>query len=116
MNMTRLVSDIIRLGAGVGTHTKPDYGMDEDDWCGLRGPASGYQVGWWEGRVGAVDFPPTVSDEIVWLAQGRIALTDVQGGRVEFAAGDAYRLPAGFAGRWETLEDAKKLYLLLDPA
>jgi uncharacterized cupin superfamily protein len=57
-----------------------------------------------------------VSDEIVWLAQGRIALTDVQGGRVEFAAGDAYRLPAGFAGRWETLEDAKKLYLLLDPA
>lgn len=114
--MSKLIADITRLGAGVGAHTALDYGMDEDDWCALRGPASGYTVGWWQGRVGAVDFPATTADEIVWLAEGRIALTDQQGGRIEFRAGDSYRLPAGFAGRWETLEDAKKLYVLLDQA
>ncbi|MEH0164765.1 cupin domain-containing protein [Paucibacter sp. JuS9] len=112
----KLIADITRLGAGVGAHTALNYGMDEDDWCALRGPASGYTVGWWEGRVGAVDFPATTADEIVWLAEGRIALIDQAGGRIEFRAGDSYRLPAGFAGRWETLEDAKKLYVLLDKA
>ncbi|CAM3775661.1 cupin domain-containing protein [Roseateles saccharophilus] len=114
--MTALVQDIKTLGAGVGSHTKLDYGMDEDDWCAFKGASSGHVVGWWEGKVGSVDFPATTADEIVWLAQGRIALTDSQGGRREFSAGDAYLLPAGFAGRWETLEDAKKLYVLLDKA
>lgn len=114
--MSKSIQDITRLGAGVGQHSKPDYGMDEDDWCAFQGRASGYTVGWWAGRVGAVDFPATTADEIVWLAQGRIALTDLEGGRIEFRAGDSWRLPAGFAGRWETLEDASKLYVLLDPA
>ncbi|MFH7042264.1 cupin domain-containing protein [Paucibacter sp. JuS9] len=114
--MTKLVQDIKRLGAGVGTHAKLDFGMDEDDWCALQGSSKGHLVGWWEGKVGAVSFPATATDEVVWLAEGRVALTDVEGGRVEFRAGEAYLLPAGFAGRWETLEDAKKLYVLLDPA
>ncbi|KQW44876.1 MULTISPECIES: cupin domain-containing protein [unclassified Roseateles] len=114
--MTKLIRDITRLGPRVGDHAKLDYGMDEDDWCALRGTASGYTVGWWEGRVGAVDFPATTADEIVWLAEGHIALTDEAGGRIEFRGGDSYRLPAGFAGRWETLADARKFYVLLDPA
>lgn len=113
--MSKLIGDITRLGAGVGAHTLLDFGMDEEDWCAARGKASGYTVGWWEGRVGAVDFPATTADEIVWLAEGHVALTDLAGGRIDFRAGDAYRLPAGFAGRWETLQDAKKLYVLLEP-
>lgn len=113
--MSRLIGDITRLRAGVGEHTVPNFGMDEEDWCAARGEAISYTVGWWEGRVGAVDFPPTTADEIVWLAEGHVALTDLEGGRIELRAGDAYRLPAGFAGRWETLQDAKKLYVLLEP-
>lgn len=114
--MKKLIQDIKPLGAGIGVFSKPDYGMDEADWCALAGPSSGHVVGWWEGKVGSIDFPETESDEVVWLAEGRIALNDVQGGRREFRAGEAYLLPAGFAGRWETLEDAKKLYVLLKRA
>jgi len=112
--MTKLIQDIKTLGAGVGAFTKLDFGMDEGDWCAATGQSKDYVVGWWEGKVGAVDFPETAADEVVWLAEGRIALTDVEGARKEFTAGQAYLLPAGFAGRWETLEDAKKLYVLLN--
>ncbi|MBV8125913.1 MAG: DUF861 domain-containing protein [Burkholderiaceae bacterium] len=112
--MSKLIQDIKTLGAGVGSFTQLDFGMDESDWCALTGASQGHVVGWWEGKVGAVDFPATTADEVVWLAEGRIALTDAQGGRREFAAGDAYFVQAGFAGRWETLEDAKKLYVLLE--
>lgn len=50
----------------------------------------------------------------MWLVEGKIALTDVNGERKEFTAGEGYLLPAGFAGRWETLVDAKKFYVLLE--
>lgn len=112
--MTILIKDIKPLGAQIGSFTKLDFGMDESDWCAAQGQSKNYIVGWWEGRAGKIDFPETVADEVVWLVEGRIALTDVEGGRKEFGAGEAYLLPAGFAGRWETLEDAKKFYVVLD--
>jgi uncharacterized protein len=112
--MSKLVKDIVLLGAGEGEFTKLEFGMDEIDWRGAVGDSQKYIVGWWEGKVGAVDFPETAADEAVWLTEGRIALTDVEGNRKEFSKGQGYLLPAGFAGRWETLEDAKKFYVLLE--
>ncbi|GAB7538150.1 cupin domain-containing protein [Burkholderia sp. 22PA0099] len=114
--MSKLVQDIVPLGAGLGDFTRLDYGMDECDWRASAGKSGGHVVGWWEGKVGAVDFPATEADEAVWLVEGRIALTDAEGTRKEFAAGQGYLLPAGFAGRWETLEDAKKFYVVLEKA
>lgn len=114
--MSKLIKDIVLLGAGEGEFTKLDFGMDEMDWRGAAGESRQYIAGWWEGKVGAVDFPETAADEAVWLTGGRIALTDVEGNRKEFAAGQGYLLPAGFAGRWETLEDAKKFYVVLEKA
>lgn len=112
--MSKLIHDVKELSAGLGEYTRLDYGMDESDWRGAEGKSSNYVVGWWEGKVGSVEFPATVADEAVWLVEGRIALTDVNGGRKEFKAGQGYLLPAGFAGRWETVEDAKKFYVLLE--
>ncbi|WP_321787717.1 cupin domain-containing protein [Paraburkholderia sp. J94] len=113
--MSKLIHDVKELGAGLGDYTKLDYGMDEGDWRGAEGQSGNYVVGWWEGKVGSVEFPATGADEAVWLVEGKIALTDVNGGRKEFTAGQGYLLPAGFAGRWETVEDAKKFYVLLEP-
>ncbi|AJY09343.1 cupin domain-containing protein [Burkholderia dolosa] len=110
----KLIKDIVPLGARIGEFTKLDFGMDESDWRAAEGSSGNYIVGWWEGKVGAVEFPATAADEAVWLVEGRIALTDVEGNRKEFASGDGYLLPAGFAGRWETIEDAKKFYVLLE--
>jgi uncharacterized protein len=112
--MSKLIQDIKQLGAGLGEFTKLDFGMDESDWRAAEGRSNNYVIGMWEGKVGAVDFPATTADEAVWLVEGKIALTDVNGTRKEFAAGEGYLLPAGFAGRWETLEDAKKFYVLLE--
>ncbi|MGS1036236.1 cupin domain-containing protein [Burkholderia glumae] len=114
--MSKLIHDIVLLGAGLGEFTRLDYGMDECDWRACAGKSRGYVVGWWEGKVGSVEFPATEADEAVWLVEGRIALTDVEGNRREYSAGQGYLLPAGFAGRWETLEDAKKFYVLLEQA
>ncbi|BAN26645.1 cupin domain-containing protein [Caballeronia insecticola] len=113
--MSKLIQDIAPLGAGIGEFTRLDYGMNESDWRAAQGPSGNYVIGWWEGKAGAVDFPATTADEAVWLVEGRIALTDVNGGRREFTAGQGYLLPAGFAGRWETIEDAKKFYVVLEP-
>ncbi|WP_246792092.1 cupin domain-containing protein [Burkholderia perseverans] len=114
--MSKLIHDIVALGAGLGEFTRLDYGMDECDWRASAGNSRGYVAGWWEGKVGSVEFPATESDEAVWLVEGRVALTDVEGNRREFSAGQGYLLPAGFAGRWETIEDAKKFYVLLEQA
>ncbi|WP_179404500.1 cupin domain-containing protein [Burkholderia guangdongensis] len=112
--MSKLIKDIAPLGAGVGEFTKLDFGMDESDWRAAEGKSRNYIVGWWEGKVGSVEFPETAADEAVWIVEGRIALTDVEGNRKEFGAGEGYLLPAGFAGRWETIADAKKFYVLLE--
>ncbi|MBI0329187.1 cupin domain-containing protein [Burkholderia plantarii] len=114
--MSKLIHDIVALGAGLGEFTRLDYGMDECDWRAGAGNSRGYVAGWWEGKAGSVEFPATESDEAVWLVEGRVALTDVEGNRREFSAGQGYLLPAGFAGRWETIEDAKKFYVLLEQA
>ncbi|WP_069266139.1 cupin domain-containing protein [Paraburkholderia nodosa] len=114
--MSKLIQDIVPLGAGIGEFTKLEYGMDESDWRATVGKNNHYVIGWWEGKVGVVDFPATTADEAVWLVEGKIALTDANGARKEFAAGQGYLLPAGFAGRWETLEDAKKFYVVLEQA
>ncbi|WP_027796901.1 cupin domain-containing protein [Paraburkholderia acidipaludis] len=114
--MSKLIQDIVLLGAGEGEFTRLEFGMDEIDWRGAAGESRNYVAGWWEGKVGSVDFPETAADEAVWLTEGRIALTDVAGNRKEFRAGQGYLLPAGFAGRWETLEDAKKFYVVLERA
>lgn len=112
--MVRLIKDILPLSATEGTFTKLDFGMDESDWKAAQGKSSGYVIGWWEGKVGATDFPASTSTEVFLMTEGRIALTDVEGNRKEMQAGEAYLLPPGFAGHWETLEDAKKLYILLE--
>src|ERR1700712_1764263 len=97
--MSKLIQDIAPLGEGIGQFTKLDYGMDESDWRAAEGQSGNYVVGWWEGKVGAVEFPATTADEAVWLVEGKIALTDVKGGCREFTAGQGVFFPPPFSGR-----------------
>lgn len=112
--MTKTVADIVAIESGIADFQKLNYGMDESDWRAAEGKNGIYAVGLWEGKVGALDFPAMPYDEACWVTQGRIALVDGAGGRREFGAGQGYVLPRGFAGRWETLEDAKKFYVVLE--
>ena len=50
--------------------------------------------------------------EFCHLIEGRVRLTSVDGGTWEFGPGDAWVIPAGFDGPWETLEPARKHYAI----
>ena len=41
-------------------------------------------------------------------------LTDADGEAQEFKAGDAFVIPAGFAGTWETIEPVRKWYAIFE--
>ncbi|WP_077033613.1 cupin domain-containing protein [Pelomonas sp. KK5] len=113
--MTKTVNDIQSINFASGVFTPLDYGMDESEARVASGAVSRkFNVALWQGKVGAVDFPATETTEVCWLTEGRVALTDEAGGRREFSAGEGYLLPKGFAGRWETLADAKKIAVILE--
>lgn len=85
--MIKLIKDILLLGVGVGEFMKFDFGMDESDWCVVEGKSGNYIVGWWEGKVGLVEFLEMVVDEVVWFVEGWIVLIDVEGNCKEFMLG-----------------------------
>ncbi|WP_310741200.1 cupin domain-containing protein [Microbispora sp. H10670] len=50
-------------------------------------------------------------DEVCVIQTGRVAIEDADGGRVEFGPGAAFLMPAGFDGRWHTLEPTCKIFV-----
>lgn len=53
-------------------------------------------------------------EEFCILLSGRVELTDAEGKSETFSAGDAFVIPAGFEGTWETLSPVRKLYAISD--
>jgi uncharacterized cupin superfamily protein len=52
--------------------------------------------------------------EFCCLIRGRVALENLEGARWEFAAGNGFLVPAGFAGTWEVIEDCTKFYAIFE--
>lgn len=50
--------------------------------------------------------------EFCHLLEGRIRLVDEHGAAKEFVKGDAFVIPAGFRGVWETIEPCAKHYVI----
>jgi uncharacterized protein len=74
--------------------------------------ARGFYAGIWESSVGSWNVTYT-EDEVCVLLAGHIRLTDTDGTVSEFRAGDAFIIRRGFAGIWETIEPARKVYTIL---
>ena len=53
--------------------------------------------------------------EFCMLLEGRVRIESDAGERREFRAGDAFVVPAGFAGTWEVLAPCRKWYALYEP-
>lgn len=53
-------------------------------------------------------------DEFCYLISGRAILTDAEGHEEILSAGDAFVIPAGYKGTWETLGHAKKFYAIYE--
>ncbi|NNM47206.1 cupin domain-containing protein [Knoellia sp. DB2414S] len=69
----------------------------------------------WEGSTGTLRLPDYPYDEVCVMLEGRVALVDEDGRRREFGAGEAFFVPRGFSGVWETLEPSRKVFVALGP-
>jgi uncharacterized cupin superfamily protein len=54
--------------------------------------------------------------EFCQLTAGRVVLTAEDGREWRFGPGDAWVIPAGFRGTWETVEPAHKRYAIFEAA
>lgn len=52
--------------------------------------------------------------EFCVLIEGRVRIESTSGERLEFRAGDAFVVPAGFEGIWEVVEPCKKWYAVFE--
>jgi len=69
--------------------------------------------GVWRSTVGKWTIQYT-EDEFCLLTRGLVILTDADGIEITIQAGDAFTIPAGFDGTWETLEDCEKYYAIYE--
>ncbi|MFI2811909.1 cupin domain-containing protein [Microbulbifer sp. JSM ZJ756] len=53
-------------------------------------------------------------DEYCYIIEGEAAITDSDGHSERVATGDAFCIPAGFRGTWETLGSVKKFYAIYE--
>jgi uncharacterized cupin superfamily protein len=77
-------------------------------------PSNQFFAGVWSSTRGKWRVQYT-EHEFCHLTAGSVILTDDQGERWEFWAGDSFVIPAGFAGTWEVVEDCSKLYAIFQP-
>ncbi|TBU90336.1 cupin domain-containing protein [Stutzerimonas kirkiae] len=79
--------------------------------------ALGIDSGFWAAEPGIIELDfGTGQCELCTLLQGRVRLTTEDGHEAIYAAGDTFIMPAGFRGRWETLETVRKYYLIIQGA
>lgn len=77
-------------------------------------PSGQFSAGIWEGAVGSWRASYT-EEEFCHLLSGTVVLTDGAGAARRFEAGASFVIPAGFAGTWENLSPARKLYVIYEP-
>ena len=77
-------------------------------------PTQQFHCGIWTSTTGKWRIQYT-ENEFCHLLEGRVRLTADDGAAVEFSAGQAFVVPSGFAGTWETLEPARKYYAIFEP-
>lgn len=71
-------------------------------------------AGIWESTPGKWRIRYT-ENEFCHLIQGRVRISDGNGRSRIFETGDTFVIPSGFAGEWEVLESARKLYVVYEP-
>ena len=65
----------------------------------------------WRSTHGKWDLENT-ENEYCYLNRGTVILTDESGATITLTAGQAFTIPAGFKGTWETVDDCEKYYAL----
>ncbi|KAG2381973.1 hypothetical protein C9374_005765 [Naegleria lovaniensis] len=77
--------------------------------CGVWSSTKGKW--WFDQGENAEEFCVLISGKVRMVADG---IDELDGGVHEFKAGDAFIIPVGFRGTWETVEDVKKFYCVFE--
>ena len=74
--------------------------------------AAGFWSGVWASQVGAwrVAYEET---ELCVILEGRARLASDDGTSATYGPGEAFVIPRGFSGVWETLEPLRKIYAIV---
>jgi uncharacterized cupin superfamily protein len=78
-------------------------------------PSGQFFAGDWSSTVGKWHVAYS-EHEFCHLLEGKVVLTSDTGSQWHFGPGDAWVIPAGFSGTWETLEPARKRYAIFEAA
>ena len=77
-------------------------------------PGERFYAGTWSSSVGKWRVSYT-EHEFCHLLEGRVVMQSDDGEVSQFGPGDAWVIPAGFSGTWETVEPARKRYAIFEP-
>jgi uncharacterized cupin superfamily protein len=107
-----------RITRGTGTKVVPalaDYDAVSPGWSEAEYRArladTASVAGFWEGEPGSVAFDSWPYNEVCVILSGRVAVEAEDGEYLEFSAGEAFTVPAGFRGVWHTLERTEKIFV-----
>ena len=72
-----------------------------------------FDAGYWECEPNIHVYEAAPYDEFVYLLQGVVEVSDDEGGRETFTAGDSFMMPRGCRCTWDVKEPVRKLYVVL---
>ena len=72
-----------------------------------------FHCGIWQSSPGKWRIEYT-EEEFCLLIEGEAILTSDAGHQERFKEGDAFVIPSGFKGTWETINDLRKYYVILE--
>lgn len=73
-----------------------------------------FSTGVWSSEPGKWSFEQVSSEEFCYLLTGKVKLVHVDGTEESFKEGDAFVIPIGFKGTWETIEPVNKFYAVYE--
>ena len=79
----------------------------------VAGDEKGPWAGIWQSSPGKVKVDYSGEWEFCHILEGEAILTDAQGESFQAKAGDAFVIPEGFQGTWETLTPLRKYYVIV---
>lgn len=88
--------------------------MQERDCASFEVPASGIEMGYWEGTPGEFPAKRDGYSEMCHIIYGHATVHTDGGTPVELRAGDSIAFPSGWVGRWELHEATRKLYIIVN--
>ncbi len=89
-----------------------DVGNPVTAFCELASH-DGIDTGVWSCTTGGWTIASYAVNEAMVMLSGRMRLTASDGTVTELAKGDLFFIPKGWSGRWDTLEDMEKAYVIV---